>query len=189
MESYANGVVTVIVGLVALLVYWLRKRSEKQNAAIVIVMDIRHAEQVVLSILEKGSIDRTLKKIITENNWAKYKHLFAGDFSIDDFSAFNRFFDACVEISEARMRMMSIFDENLKAKAAIAQQLVISLESSDSDDDKKKRSDLIRKIESEIYTFEPGEPQNRILHNLQLMGRLSNTIAFEKLKKAAGIDA
>ena len=96
-----NSVVTGIVGLVAFVVYWLQKREIKRNAATIVVMDIRHAEQVVQSILEKGMVDRFLKNILSENNWAKYKHLFASDLSSDDFAAFNRFFDSCVDISDA----------------------------------------------------------------------------------------
>lgn len=100
--DYINSLVTFLVGGVALLVYWLTKINEKRNAATIILMDIRHAEQVVFSILEKGVVDNFLKNIITDNNWNKYKHLFVSEFSQDDFSAFNKFFDACIEISEAR---------------------------------------------------------------------------------------
>jgi len=100
-----NSIVTFLVGFVAIGVYWLTKRAERRNAATIVVMDIRHAEQVVLSILEKGIVDKSLKNILYENNWGKYKHLFATEFSYDDFAAFNRFFDACIEIAEARMRM------------------------------------------------------------------------------------
>ena len=105
IENYINGIVTFGVGLVALLVYWLSKRTERKNAATVIVMDIRCAEQVVLSILEKNSIDRYAKEILIENNWSKFKHLFFSALSYDDFTAFNRFFDSCIEISDARKRM------------------------------------------------------------------------------------
>ena len=83
-------------------------------------MDIRHAEQVVVSLLERGFIDReSLKPILHENNWVKYKHLFAADFSYDDFSAINRFFDSCVEIAEARKRMNEVFYSAITAKAAL----------------------------------------------------------------------
>src|SRR5690606_30326637 len=97
--EYLDSMVILIVGGVTILVFWLTKRSEKRNAATVIVMDIRHAEQVVQSLLEKGNIDKSLKRVLSENNWGRYKHLFATTFSPDDFAAFNRFFDACVEIS------------------------------------------------------------------------------------------
>lgn len=151
-------------------------------------MDIRHAEQIVLSILEKQVIDRTLKDILLENNWAKYKHLFASDFSHDDFAAFNRFFVACTEIADARRRMLEIFYANLNAKAAIVQQKLLEIDNPQSAEGQAKKQQLIAAVNSEEFVFEPHEPRGRILSSLQLMGRLSNTIAFEKLKKIAGID-
>ncbi len=184
-----NSIVTFVVGLVAFGVYWLTKRAEKRNAATIVVMDIRHAEQVVLSILEKGMVDKSLKNILSENNWGKYKHLFASKFSYDDFAAFNRFFEACVEIADARKRMGEVFYANLTAKASIAQQKILSIENLSTPEGQAKKQQIITEIDGETFAFEPQEPKNRIFQSLQLMGRLSNTVAFEKLKKIAGIHA
>lgn len=185
--DHLNAAVTFIVGLIALVVYWLTKRAEKKNAATIVVMDIRHAEQVVLLILEKQMVDITIKEILSENNWAKYKHLFASDFSHDDFAAFNRFFVACTEISDARRRMFEIFYANLNAKASITQQKLIEIENPLSPEGQAKRQQIINTINTEEFVYQPNEPLNRILSSLPLMGRLSNTIAFEKLKKLGGI--
>jgi hypothetical protein len=57
---------TLTVGGIAWYVFLRAKKYEKQNAAIILVMDIRHAEQVVqslLTLLEKGIIDRGLRNI------------------------------------------------------------------------------------------------------------------------------
>jgi hypothetical protein len=182
-----NGVVTFVVGLAALAVYWLGKHSDKKNAASIIVMDIRSAEQVVISILEKGSVDYTTKNILSENNWRKYKHLFASDFSYDDFAAFNHFFDACAEISDARNTLRDIFFRNLIEKTAIAQQMVCNVNDINCQEGQTKRQTIIDKLNAETYVFDPNEPKVRAFQNLQLMGRLTNTIAFEKLKRKAGI--
>jgi len=187
--DYLNSIVTFLVGLVALAVYLLAKKHEKSNAATIILMDIRHAEQVVLSILEKGSVDSYLKNIITENNWNKYKHLFAANFSQDDFSAFNRFFNSCMEISEARKVMLEIFNASLRSKAEHVQQLLMNVESPNTPEGQAKRQQIITNTNTENFIFEPADPKNRIFNALQLMGRLSNTVAFEKLKKFADINA
>lgn len=184
-----NSIVTFVVGLVALGVYWLTKQGEKRNAATIVVMDIRHAEQVVLSILEKNLVDRTLKNILSENNWAKYKHLFASEFSYDDFAAFNRFFDSCVEIADAKKRMNEVFYASLNAKTSIAQQKILDIPNLDSPEGQVERQKIIAGINTESFVFEPDEPKERILRSLQLMGRLSNTVAFEKLKKIGCINA
>lgn len=187
--EYINSVVTLLVGGIALIVYWLTKRNEKRNAATIILMDVRHAEQVVLSILEKGAVDTFLKNIITENNWNKYKHLFASDFSQDDFSSFNRFFDSCIEMSEARKSMLAIFNGALIAKAEYVQHLLLDIDNPSSQQGKDTRQLIITKANQENFVFDPDDPKGRILRSLQLMGRLSNTVAFEKLRKVAGVKA
>lgn len=186
LENFKN-LATPIVGTVALVVYWLNKRSDKRNAATIVLMDIRHAEQVVQSILEKGAVDTLVKNIISENNCSKYKHLFASDFSQDDFLAFNRFFESCVDISEARTRMLDIFNSGLRAKAEKLQQMILSIDNPGSNEAQEKRQELISNANKETYIFDPDDPKIRIYRSLQLMGRLSNTIAFEKLKAISGI--
>jgi hypothetical protein len=45
----------------------------------------------------------------------------------------------------------------------------------------------INNICTETWNFDPDDPKARIFRSLQLMGRLSNTIAFEKLKKISSM--
>lgn len=189
ITEYIDSIVTLVVGTTAFIVYWMTKSHEKRNAATMIIMDIRHAEQVIQSILEKGSIDTFMKDVITENNWSKYKHLFASKFSQDDFASFNRFFDSCVDISVARSKMLDVFHAGLCAKAEKVQQMLLDIENPSSPEGQQKRDRVISHICTEVFVFDPDDPKARIYRGLQLMGRLSNTVAFEKLKKIAGINA
>lgn len=179
--------ILIVIGCVALYVYRSAKRAEKRNAAIIVVMDILHAEQVVLSILENGMVDKTLKAILAENNWAKYKHLFASEFSHDDFTAFDRFFNAGVEIADARKHMGEVFYANLTAKATLVQQKIFAIENLTLPEGQKKKQQVINEINNENFIFDPQEPKVRIFQCLQMMGRLSNTTAFENLSRVAGI--
>ena len=188
--DYLNSLVTFVVGLLAFVVYWLSKRHEKKNAAAIIVMDIRHAEQVILSLLERGTIDRSgLKPILHENNWAKYNHLFASDFSYDDLAAPNRFFDSCVEIADARRRMNEVFFAAVNAKAELLQQRIIDIDEIETPEGQEKRQKLIGRFNKEAYAFDPQDPKNTVQQHLSLMGRPSNSPAFAKLKRTAGIGA
>jgi hypothetical protein len=183
-----NSIVTFIVGLFAFYLYWRKGKDEKQAAATIIIMDIRHAEQVVLSLLEKGVVDRTMKNILHDNNWAKYKHLFAGKFSQDDFGAFNRFFDACIEISDARNRMLELFYSSAIAKAEIYQQKIFLINPLSSPEGQSEKIKIFQEINSDDSFFDPDEPKRIIIKNLQLIGRLSNSAAFDRLKKIADIN-
>jgi len=184
--EYLNSVVTLLVGLVALVVYVLSKRHEKSSAATIIIMDIRHAENVVQSILERDQIDIYTKDVLSENNWSKYKHLFAKDFSQDDFVAFNRFFESCVEMSDARLRLREVFYTSLNAKAQLLQEKIHEVENFSTPTGQLEVERIHNEICSSHQTFEPNEPKERIMKNLKLMGQLSNTPAFEKLKSCSG---
>lgn len=148
-------------------------------------MDVRHAEQVVSSLLEKNLVDRHIKPMFLENNWNTYKHLFASDFSQDDFEAFNRFFLACAEVSEARRVMNEIFYAGLQEKAACVQQMLLGIDSLNPEDFDDKRKSIISRVNSETFVFDPDEPKERVLRNLSFLGRISTTVAFHKLKKIA----
>lgn len=185
--DYLTSLVTFLVGFVAFVVYKAQKRDEKQSAATIIVMDIRQAEATVHSILERGHVDLWMKSVFSENNWAKYKHLFASSFSADDFASFNRFFDSWNELIAARKRMADIFHASLCEKAALLQQKLAEIDNPHTPEGAEERQKIIDRINREEYLFDPHEPKNRILHSLSLMGRLSNTVAFEKLRKQANL--
>lgn len=189
MTEYINAAVTFIVGLAAFVIYWLTKRAERSNAAAIIVMDIRRAEQAIVATLERGTIDRTIKPVLNANNWAMYKHLFASDFSYDELEQLDRFFDSAVEIELARKRMQETFYTALNAKAALLQQRILDIEDLTSDDGQDQRKKLIEKFNGEGYAFDPQDPKGTVFQNLQLMGRPSRTPVFEKLKRISRIAA
>jgi hypothetical protein len=181
-----NAVVTFLVGLLALVVYLLQKRTELQNAAIILVMDVRHAETIVHTILEHGQITNRTGIVLRENNWSKYKHLFAGKFSSDDFAAFNRFFDSCIEMTEARGRMGDVFYAALDEKSRLLQQKLYDVLEVEPTARRAEMKVLYDKINENTFIFSPDEPMDRVLKSLQTMGRLSTTPGFEKLKRIGG---
>ncbi|MES2257241.1 MAG: hypothetical protein V4724_01925 [Pseudomonadota bacterium] len=183
--EYLNAAVTFIVGLIAFAIYWLQKLHERQNAATIVLADIRHAEQVVLTILERRQIDVWMKDVLKENNWSRYKHLFARVFSSDDLSAFNRFFDSCTEMSDARRRMRELHYAALDEKCRIMQQQLSTLDELPAMELDEKVNNIVNRINRNLPLFTPDEPKERLFLNLQQMGRLSNTTGFEKLKKLA----
>ncbi|WP_159245026.1 hypothetical protein [Pseudomonas koreensis] len=185
--QWINGLVTLVVGLVALLVYVLQRKSEKKSAAILLVMDIRHVERVITEVLQRNSFDRFMGKVQGASNWETHKHLFASLLSTDDLVSFNKFFLACSEISEARSDMRAIFMSGLTAKSTLIQERLCSLNPRE-EDYQSKRNDIISLFSQEAWTFDPDDPKERIVKSIQVMGRLTHTEGFRKLKKIAGMD-
>lgn len=184
ISPFLNVIVTLVAGLVALVVYILAKRSEKQSAATILLMDIRNAENIVVGILDKG-LDYWTKEVLVENNWNKYKHLFVGSFSNDEILAFNRFFDSCDEMSDARKRMRNLFYVTLETRAELMQQKIFEIDNLLSSEGQNKKATLVNMINTEPEMYHPSEPKDRFMKNLQLMGVLSNSTGFKKLKKFA----
>lgn len=182
-----DGLITLVVGLFVFVSYKISKRDERKNAAAIIIMDIRHAESVVSSIIERNAVDLAMKNILYENNWAKYKHLFVSDMASDDFMLFNRFFDACVDIYDAKKRMNDVFQHSLLVKAEILQSKMYDLDF-DSDEFPLQRTKLVESINSSSEIFDPLEPKQRIIQALQIMGRLSGTVGFDKMRTIAKVD-
>ncbi|HBB9946878.1 hypothetical protein JHS95_06725 [Vibrio parahaemolyticus] len=184
-SSLLNVVVTFLAGVTALVVYLLSKRHERKSAATILLMDIRNAENVVLSIKDKG-LDLWTKEILTDNNWNKLKPLFVGEFSNDEITAFNRFFDSCSEMKDARSRMRDLFYATLTSKAQVYQQKLYDIDDLNSPNGMQKQQELFQNINRDFGVFDADEPKQRFLKNLELMGILSNTTGFLKLKKYAG---
>jgi len=180
-KDVLEPLITTFVGLFAFAVYLLQKSSERQNAAVIIVMDIRHAEQVVTSMMDRG-IDIWNGDVLRENNWSKYKHLFARKFSSDDYAAFSRFFEACLEMSDARRRMRDMFYAAIDEKARIAQRKLHEQDLPEG----FSEAQFIGRLNSHEFVFDANEPKQRIARNLAAMGRLSNTAGYAKLKRIAG---
>lgn len=185
MEQYLNAFVTFVVGFVALVVYRMQKSAELSDASNIILMDIRHAEQAISHLLERQVIDKNIKPLLVDNNWAKYKHLFASRFSQDDFEAFNRFFFACAAVSDAHKRMSEVFYAGILAKAAYIQQQLMEVENPESEDGKLRREFIINRASKEEYLFDPNEPKTIVMSNLNALSRLSTTVAFHKLSRMA----
>lgn len=187
LSLWLNGVVTFVVGLVALMVYWLQRRAERRGAAIILIMDIRHAERVIGDVLQRNTFDRYMGNIQGAKNWDATKHIFVSSLSTDDLVAFNKFFLACSEISDARTDMRSIFMASLTSKCAVAQERLCSLDPNDPDY-VRKRNEIIGLVETDSYFFNPADPIDRVVKNIQVMGRLTHTPGFRRLKKIAGMN-
>lgn len=184
-SQFLNAAVTFLVGITAFVVYLVQKHHEAQNAARIIIADVRHAEQVVVAILERGQIDIWSKDLLRENNWAKYKHLLARFLSSDDLVAFNRFFLAAAQMSDALQRMREVHYAALDEKARITQQELTKVIWVDDADYSKKVNEIMNRINRSDPMFQPDEPRSRYFVNLQQMGRLSTTYGFSAMKKLA----
>jgi hypothetical protein len=186
--DWVNPLVTLIAGFVAMFIYVVRKQHERRDAATLVVMDIRRAEQVLALIDENTSGDfRKLSRILFENNWAKHKHLFVSRLSMDDFALLNIFFDGCAQIDNARSALEDVFYENLRAKSGAIQGRIAAIANLATPEGQAERQRLIDSFGNDQYVYAPDEPKQRILRSRLLIHPITWTNAFERLKSIAVI--
>ena len=183
MLSAITNLIVSLVGFTAIIVYWLTRRRETCNAANILMMDIVRAEEIVLLIRERNTLNLEQKVILTSNNWATYRHLFVSKLSYLEVVGFNRFFDACASIDAAQERLVAIYDSGLEAKALITQEKIFSIQNPSTPKGQLAKQKYIEQIDQEVHMFTPMQPLEVMIQNINLMGDLVNTPAFEKLQR------
>ena len=178
--DFLNAAATILAGGIALIVYLAQLRNHKKNAAVMIIMDIRHAESIISEIKRSKSTNLKMKNIMPVNNWRAYKNLFVSNLGYDDFIMLNNFFESCQVISDSMNDIRLIFTMNIEEKAKIAQNIMCNPNYAFPNDEEKKQ--CLEKLHNEEYTLLPGAPQKIILENIDSIVTISGSTVFAKIK-------
>ncbi|KKR07912.1 MAG: hypothetical protein UT32_C0005G0011 [Parcubacteria group bacterium GW2011_GWC2_39_14] len=92
-----NGSVTLVVGATAFVVYFLKKRDDRKNAASIIVSDLRRASKLIEELQKKKEINIESENVplIIVDSWNNYKHLFIKKLDVDEFNEIDGYFGSC----------------------------------------------------------------------------------------------
>lgn len=130
IENWAQ-ILPTLVGLVALLVYYLQEGQKRKEAASLIVLQINELTERIREIsgyITEGGIDSVSfyesVAILETNYWNKYKHYFVNSMDGNSFTAINQFYSYALEIQEQQM-----FAKELQKKSLLlVQQAINNLE-------------------------------------------------------------
>lgn len=205
-SPFFEGIATLATGLIAIFVYLSQKKSEKINAAVSIIFEIRNAESKVNIISEKinSSSMNDLPPVLPVNNWKKYSHLFAKDFDEDEFRMINTFYNSCEQIEDLVTRQNNFLWIATEEKGKVMQnllgkihtQLQEEIANAGNDDAKKKsatdkfnsmRMGITKKYGDEDYFFTPNKTLSGLKFAVDHLPRITATTAGAKLKKLAKI--
>lgn len=121
-----SGVATMITGAIAIMIYFYQKNDAKIQAARVLLIEIRTAEERVAQIKEQianNSIN-DLPSVLTSNNWKTHSHLFVSDFDVDEMKLINSFYDCCEIIEDFSKRNNNFFWITTEEKARVLQRML-----------------------------------------------------------------
>jgi len=123
-SNFFIGLVTIIVGLSAYLLYLKQKIDNKRNAARIILQEIRRAEDIISDYKEHGRYKFT-KKIIATNSWAKNIHYFVGDLDVDELDKISNLYSTGEYLDSVISKISDVkFEENVKSFEESIQRMI-----------------------------------------------------------------
>lgn len=87
------GLITIIVGTVAIWTYYKQRHDTKRSAAKLILQEIRYAENTIRNARTQASGNYSLSdKLLPTNSWHKNIHMFVKELKESQIDLISRFF-------------------------------------------------------------------------------------------------
>lgn len=191
-SNFFIAVVTSVVGSIALFLYLKQKSDEKMQAARVLLIEIRSAEERITQIknMMSGGDKDDFPMVFTTSSWKKYSHLFISDFDQDELKLINNFYDYGELLEEFCKRDNNFFWIRTEERARVVENFSATLILSNEKDKSKEGEDISKEIIEKISNHNLGgyAPQKTILKIKTYADKISYitiTSVGEKLKKLA----
>jgi hypothetical protein len=191
-SSFFAGLATIITGAVAIIIYFQQKNDAKVQAARVLLMEIRTAEERLGQVREKLSSDATsdFPSIFPTNSWKKYSPLFISDLDQDEIRIISNFYDYAELIEDFGRKNNDFFWVTTEERAKVVQQklaeLIIHAQTQTPPADLNVlKQGFLDVFVSDSYTYAPIKMVNEIKKYIEKVGNVTTSSAGIKLKKLA----
>ena len=189
------GTITLLVGSSAIYLYTKQKKDYKRDAANIILMEIRHAENMIEQ-LKKGSSTSMDTPLLPNNNWNTHNYLFIKDLDRDELDLINNFYNQCLLIDKALPQLNINFQLEQKSNHIHNTLVQMALSESKVSDDEKtnihsfnqKKQRFLKIIENDGHAFAPILPREKINMALGGIDKITTSMAGNKLKETAKIE-
>lgn len=197
-SNFFVAFVTIVVGTIALVVYWIQKRDSKREAANIILLEIRAAERKLVEIkksLKNEILPNDLRLMPTEN-WSKFSFLFIRDFDRDEWDSLVSFYNNCQLIDETIKYNNDSFWNDVEQIRSNKQRLLADFAYKAAlDKNARKEFDDVTDLIDGLYMSKQGKfgytPQKTLndakKHVDEIAPRISQSTIGLKLKKLANI--
>lgn len=185
---------TLLVGGIAIYLYLIQKKDTKIQAARVLLLEIRTAEERISQIKEEvqDGLLHDLPSVFPTKSWKIYSNLFVSDFDQDELRSISLFYDYCELIEDFAKRNNDFFWVTTEERARIIQQKLADLvihsqtteESIDLDLAKQK---ILDAFANDSYLYSPQKTINEIKKYSEKINAITTTSVGIKLKKIANM--
>ncbi len=179
-----NALVTLIVGLIAFVLYYLKVRDNKQTVAKIIWLEIKATEERVDDI-KRNSLTNNTKPILRNNSWLEKQHFIIRYFDSDEIKLLTDFYNTTENIESLRQQIINSHIETMNSKAAAVQNELMAMITKNIDFEQiEKFSHNYNKLG---HVFIPGEPVRLVEIELNNIRYITGTSAGTKLKQLSKI--
>lgn len=195
-ENWLN-LLLVLVGLSAFVTYFWQKRDSKRAAATLLKSQIDSVEKSILQLKNDHDLGNqsvyNSGKILSENLWEKYKHLFVKELSQSEIDLIQRFFDNAEQIERTRAditkSMMLSWEQHGAMQHNLACNLIEknilsgNLELSDTKARPEGWNDFEKRLDRVDFGYTPDLVIKFLIKALDNFVNLTGTTAYEKIRK------
>jgi hypothetical protein len=188
-SNLLQTIVILLTGLIALIIYFSNKISEKKDAARIIINEIRLAEKAIIDIKNNKMITE-LSIILPNNTWQYKKHLFLKNLDQDEINLINDFYYKCTYAEQYRKLIYDIRNNSINSKSSYMQQKLIDIMYKSCEDNEKYNYEVIKKLlidkaNNESWLFTPNTPMENIIQYIENIIFITPTNAGKIIKKIA----
>ncbi len=133
-SSATTSLVAILAASGAFIIYFMRRRDHKRDAANIILLEIKNAERNLedaRKTYEEGKQENSEKikfpeklRLMPTESWTKYKYLFVRDLAPEQWDEISKFYDNCKNFDEAVDFKDSSFKFNVAEIRANIQRIV-----------------------------------------------------------------
>jgi hypothetical protein len=195
LKSFLNSsFLLALVGAGIFLVYDWQKGDEVTKAARLLIIEIRASETVITSLRDNNlNVSLLTKSVLTQNSWKKYNHLFTKKLNMDELNLITRFYN----LAELSQKQLDFLYESQVAqvneKLMSIQRKIVEMAANKTitkeefEATKKHFLELIGPDNSISTPNDPKKKLSQLFDNITALGSITNSSAFEEIKKIAGI--
>ena len=192
-------VLLVLVGLSAFITYFWQKRDAKRAAATLLKSQIDAIEKVIIQLKSDHDLGNqsvyNSGKIISENLWEKYKHLFVKQLSQSEIDIIQRFFDNAELIERTRVditrSMMVSWEQHGMLQHDLACILMVNdivskdFELENININREEWYKFEKRLDRHDFGYTPDMVIKFLMKALDNFSNLTGTTAYEKIQKAS----